>query len=59
MYFTTVKGKTYHYQVSNREIVKPTALEEMITGDDWDLTLFTCTIGGQARCAVRCELVDD
>ena len=59
VYFTTVKGKTYHYQVSNREIVKPTALEEMITGDDWDLTLFTCTIGGQARCAVRCILVDD
>jgi sortase A len=59
VYFTTVKGKTYHYQVSNREIVKPTALEEMITGDDWDLTLFTCTIGGQTRCAVRCELVDD
>ncbi|MBQ5959069.1 MAG: sortase [Firmicutes bacterium] len=59
IFFTTVKGKTYHYQVSNREIVKPTALEEMITGDDWDMTLFTCTIGGQTRCAVRCELMDD
>lgn len=59
VYLTTVQGNTYHYQVSNRETVKPTALEEMITGDDWDLTLFTCTIGGQARCAVRCILADD
>lgn len=25
----------------------------MITGD-WDLTLFTCTPGGQLRIAVRC-----
>ena len=59
VYLTTVQGDTYHYQVSNRETVKPTALDEMITGDDWDLTLFTCTIGGQARCAVRCILADD
>ena len=59
VYFTTVQGKTYHYQVSNREIVKPTALEDMITGEDWDLTLFTCTVGGQTRCAVRCVLMDD
>ena len=22
--------------------------------DIWDLTLFTCTTGGRARCAVRC-----
>ena len=29
----------------------------MITASDedaWDLTLFTCTTGGRARCAVRC-----
>ena len=27
-------------------------------GDDWDLTLFTCTTGGSARCAVRCTRVE-
>ena len=25
----------------------------------WDLCLFTCTTGGQARCAVRCQRVGD
>jgi sortase A len=25
---------------------------------DWDLTLFTCTTGGQSRITVRCVLKD-
>ena len=25
---------------------------------DWDLTLFTCNLGGQTRCAVRCLQVE-
>ncbi len=32
-------------------------VEEMITGD-WDLTLFTCTLGGQTRVTVRCQLIE-
>ena len=32
-------------------------VEDMITGD-WDLTLFTCTPGGQLRIAVRCLRAD-
>ena len=59
VYFTTVEGIVYHYTVSNRETVKPTAIEQMIKGDDWDLTLYTCNTGGQTRCAVRCILADD
>ena len=55
VYFTTVEGETYRYTVSNRETVQPTAIEDMISGDDWDLTLFTCNTGGQTRCAVRCQ----
>ena len=34
-----------------------TDIDKMITASDedaWDLTLFTCTTGGRARCAVRC-----
>ena len=34
-----------------------TDIDKMITATDedaWDLTLFTCTTGGRARCAVRC-----
>ena len=56
VYFTTVDGSVYHYQVSNRETVRGTAAEDMLdqTREDWDLTLFTCNTGGQTRCAVRC-----
>ena len=28
--------------------------EKTEESDEWDLTLFTCTTGGSARCAVRC-----
>ena len=31
-------------------------IEEMAAGD-WDLTLFTCTLGGQARLTLRCTQV--
>lgn len=61
VYFTNVNGLRIHYIVENRETVAPTDVDEMIHNDensdkeaDWDLTLFTCTTGGQARCAVRC-----
>ena len=37
------------------ETLMPTAVEEMESGD-WDLTLFTCTVGGRTRVAVRCAL---
>lgn len=56
IYFTNVEGQTYHYQVSSRETVQPADVEYMIenTEKDWDMTLFTCSTGGQTRCAVRC-----
>ena len=58
--FTTMDGMVFHYVVSNRETVQPTDIELMIdTGADWDLTLFTCNLGGQTRCAVRCLRVED
>jgi sortase A len=37
------------------EILSPFAVEEMTSGD-WDMTLFTCTVGGQSRVTVRCVL---
>lgn len=61
VYFTNVKGLRIHYVVGNRETVEPTSIEQMVENDnnsersdDWDLTLFTCNLGGQTRCAVRC-----
>ena len=51
--FTDVKGRSFVYEVQATETLEPSAVEEMM-GEEWDLTLFTCTPGGQARAAVRC-----
>lgn len=61
VYFTTVEGIVYHYQVSNRETLPATAVEDMIdqTKEEWNLTLFTCNTSGQARCVVRCMRVQE
>lgn len=55
--FTSVTGTVYEYEVTEVETLQPTAISEMITGDDWDLTLFVCNYSGQARVAVRCKLI--
>lgn len=55
VYFTTVDGWVYHYQISNRETIQAAAAKDMIdhTKEDWDMTLFTCNTSGQTRCAIR------
>lgn len=55
--FTDMDGNRFVYQVAEQEVLEQTAVEEMKTGD-WDLTLFTCTYGGQMRMALRCFLVE-
>ncbi len=52
--FTDVDGNVFEYEVVQIEILEPTAVEELETGD-WALTLFTCTLGGKTRVVVRCE----
>lgn len=56
--FTDVDGNVFLYEVLELETLMPTAIEEMTDGD-WDLTLFTCTIGGKSRVTVRCVLVEE
>ena len=41
-----------------RETLNPTDIEGMESGN-WDLTLFTCTVGGQSRVTIRFELLQD
>ena len=53
--FTDVTGDVFLYSVAQSEVLEPTAIEEMLSGD-WDLSLFTCTPGGQTRFTVRCAL---
>ncbi len=59
VYFTAVGGKTYHYVITNRETLNPDEAERMSTPDGWDLTLFTCYIGGATRCTIRCSLAEN
>ena len=56
--FTDADGNVFLYTVSELEQLNGAAVEEMQAGD-WALTLFTCTLGGQYRVAVRCVLRDD
>ena len=55
--FTDMDGNVFSYEMVERETLAPTSVEEMKSGD-WDLTLFTCTVGGQYRVTVRFERMD-
>ena len=50
----TVDGAVYRYTVAATEVVSPLAVQD-VTGGQWDLTLFTCTLGGRTRFVVRCD----
>ena len=52
--FTDMDGISIWYQVTVRDLLPPTAVEEMTSGGS-DLTLFTCTYGGRSRVTVHCD----
>lgn len=52
--FTDMDEYCFSYTVTALEELDGTAIEAMESGD-WDLTLFTCTIGGKKRVTVRCK----
>ena len=51
--FTDMDGHVTHYRVCALETLAPEDVDGMLSGD-WDLTLFTCTLGGKSRVTVRC-----
>ena len=55
--FTDMDEHVVTFQVVERETLNPMDTEGMEAGD-WDLTLFTCTIGGQTRVTIRLERVE-
>ena len=50
--FTDMDENAVTFQMVERETLNPTDVAGMEAGD-WDLTLFTCTVGGQSRVTVR------
>lgn len=54
--FRDMDGNLFTYEVAAMETLNPQDTDKMEEGD-WDLTLFTCTTGGQTRVTVRCTLV--
>lgn len=51
--FTDMDGNEFRYEVASVEILRPTAVEDMIESE-YELSLFTCTPGGRTRLTVRC-----
>lgn len=54
LHFTDMDGIVSTYTVVGRDVLVPTAIGEMTSGD-FDLTLFTCTYGGQSRVTIYCD----
>ncbi len=49
-------GTLFEYRIAATEVVSPFAVEDVTSGA-WDLTIFTCTLGGRTRYVVRCDLI--
>lgn len=58
VYLTDGAGMVHRYTVALVETLGPEDVAAM-TDSQWDLTLFTCTYGGQNRVTVRCSAADD
>lgn len=56
--FVDAAEKSYNYKVCGLTEVHGTDVAKMQSGN-WDLTLFTCTLSGEARLAVRCERTEE
>ena len=56
--FTDVSGTVHYYEVVILETLPKNATKEMITSG-FDLSLYTCTLGGGSRVTVRCNAVQD
>ena len=49
-------GTVFDYRIAATEVVSPFAVEDVTSGA-WDLTIFTCTLGGRTRYVVRCDMI--
>lgn len=51
---TDMEGTEHTFRVTALQTLGAEEVQQMLSGD-WELTLFTCTFGGQSRIAVRCS----
>lgn len=54
--FQDMDGNLFFLQVVKQEVIQATDIERLYRGD-WDLSLFTCTIGGRERVVIRCKMI--
>lgn len=57
--FTDAKGNKFNYTIEWIETLKESEKDKLISAEDCQLTLFTCTYGGEKRYAFRCIKSDD
>ena len=53
--FVDMDNNHFIYKVEEVEKINGDKMEELLSGV-WDLTLFTCTLGGKSRVVVRCKI---
>ena len=54
---TDMDGNVFTYEAADFHTLAPDEVDAMVD-NEWDLTLFTCTIGGQTRFTVGCTLIE-
>ena len=52
--FRDMEGNVFTYEVADIETLKAYQGEYLCSGE-WDLSLFTCTLGGEQRITIRCQ----
>ncbi len=55
---TDMDGNRFCFRVAEVHNISPDKAEE-VTDSEWDLTLFTCTPGGQTRFCVCCDRIEE
>lgn len=56
--FYDMDDNEFVFKVKDKEEIRGDKLDELLSGE-WDLTLFTCTLSGEFRTVIRCDLVEE
>lgn len=56
--FYDMDDNEFIFKIKDKEEIRGDKLDELLSGE-WDLTLFTCTLSGEFRTVIRCDLVDE